>query len=52
MSLRVHEILEVNHRILSPFSEEELVLLGEICRLREGLQHLDLACGKGEMLWR
>lgn len=52
MSLRLHEIAEANHRILNPFSEEKLMLLGEICRLEAGLRHLDLACGKGEMLCR
>ncbi|MBZ0275297.1 MAG: class I SAM-dependent methyltransferase [Anaerolineae bacterium] len=50
MSLRFHEIAETNHRILNPFTEEKLMLLGEICRLRPGLAQLDLCCGKGEML--
>ena len=31
MSLRYHEISEANHRILNPFTEEKLRLLGEIC---------------------
>jgi SAM-dependent methyltransferase len=52
MSLRHHEISEAGHRILNPYTEEKLMLLGEICRLREGQTHLDLACGKGEMLGR
>lgn len=52
MSLRHHEIAETGHRILNPITEEKLMLLGEICRLREGEQQLDLACGKGEMLTR
>jgi SAM-dependent methyltransferase len=56
MSLRFHEIAEGNHRILNPFTEEKLMLLGEICRLQPGMRQLDLACGKGEMLcqwaWR
>src|SRR5882757_7463625 len=52
MSLRHHEIAEAGHRILNPFSEEKLMLLGEICRLEEGARQLDLACGKGEMLSR
>jgi len=52
MSLRFHEIGEKNHRILNPFSEEKLMLLGEICRLKPGMRQLDLACGKGEMLCR
>jgi SAM-dependent methyltransferase len=52
MSLRHHEIAESRHRILNPITEEKLLLLGEICRLEEGQQQLDLACGKGEMLSR
>lgn len=50
MSLRYHEIAEGTHRILNPFSEEKLMLLAEICRLRAGMKQIDLACGKGEML--
>jgi SAM-dependent methyltransferase len=52
MSLRYHELAEVNHRILNPFTEEQLMLLGEICRVRAGQRQLDLCCGKGEMLSR
>jgi SAM-dependent methyltransferase len=52
MSLRHHEIAEAGHRILNPFTEEKLMLLGEVCRLRVGQRQLDLACGKGEMLSR
>jgi SAM-dependent methyltransferase len=52
MSLRYHEIAEGNHRILNPFTEEKLMLLGQICRLRPGQSQLDLCCGKGEMLSR
>ncbi|WP_329130331.1 class I SAM-dependent methyltransferase [Streptomyces sp. NBC_01476] len=52
MSLRHHEIAESGHRILNPYTEEKLMLLGEICRLQEGQRQLDLACGKGEMLSR
>ncbi|WP_405579768.1 SAM-dependent methyltransferase [Streptomyces sp. NBC_01190] len=52
MSLRHHEIAESGHRILNPYTEEKLMLLGEVCRLREGQRQLDLACGKGEMLTR
>jgi SAM-dependent methyltransferase len=52
MSLRHHEIAESGHRILNPITEEKMMLLGEICRLREGQRQLDLACGKGEMLAR
>ncbi|MCB9453486.1 MAG: class I SAM-dependent methyltransferase [Anaerolineaceae bacterium] len=50
MSLRFHELAEANHRILNPFTEDKLMLLGEVCRLRSGLSQLDLCCGKGEML--
>jgi SAM-dependent methyltransferase len=52
MSLRFHEIAESGHRILNPFTDEKLNLLGEICRITPGMRHLDLACGKGEMLTR
>ena len=44
MSLRFHEIAEADHRILNPFSEEKMMLLGEVCRLRAGQRQLDLAC--------
>lgn len=50
--LRQHEISEAGHRILNPFTEEKLRLLGEVCRLQPGQRQLDLACGKGEMLCR
>jgi SAM-dependent methyltransferase len=52
MSLRFHEIAEEYHRILNPFTEDQLMLLGEICRLHPRIKQLDLACGKGEMLCR
>jgi SAM-dependent methyltransferase len=52
VSLRFHEIAEANHRILNPFTEDKLMLVGDICRLRPGMAQLDLACGKGEMLCR
>ncbi|MHB8467757.1 MAG: SAM-dependent methyltransferase [Acidimicrobiales bacterium] len=47
---RYSEISESNNRILNPLSESKLFDLGEICRLQPGERHLDLACGKGEML--
>ncbi len=47
-----HEIAEADHRILNPFTDEKLMLLGNVCRLRPGQRQLDLACGKGEMLGR
>jgi ubiquinone/menaquinone biosynthesis C-methylase UbiE len=50
MSLRLHEISETNHRILNAYTEEKLMLLGEICRLKPDMRQLDLACGKAEML--
>lgn len=49
---RHSEISESNHRILNPLSEAKLDELGAICRLTAGQRHLDLACGKGEMLCR
>lgn len=52
MSLRYHELSEQYHRILNPFTEEQLLLLGDISRLRPEMQQLDLCCGKGEMLCR
>lgn len=50
--LRHHEIAEADHRILNPFTEEKLRLLGEVSRIGPGTRILDLACGKGEMLCR
>ncbi|MBI5670019.1 MAG: class I SAM-dependent methyltransferase [Chloroflexi bacterium] len=52
MSLQYHEISEARHRILDPFTDDKLMLLGEVCRLRMGMTMLDLACGKGETLCR
>ena len=34
VALRQHEISEAHHRILNPFTEGKLRLLGEVCRLR------------------
>ena len=50
MSLRHHEIAEARHRILNPFTEAKLRLLGSICGVGPESRILDLACGKGEML--
>lgn len=50
MSLRFHEIAESSHHILNPFTERELMLLGELCQFKPKMRQLDLACGKGEML--
>ncbi|MGN9840564.1 SAM-dependent methyltransferase [Nonomuraea sp. H19] len=52
MSLRFHEIAESRHRILNPLTDGKLDLLGEICRPTPDSRHLDLACGKGELLSR
>jgi hypothetical protein len=52
MSLRHHEIAEANHRILNPFTEDKLRLLGEVAGARAGERILDLASGKGELLCR
>ena len=52
MSLRFHEIAEANHRILNPFTEAQLMLLGDVCGLRSTMRQLDLCCGKAEMLCR
>lgn len=51
-TLELHEISEADHRVLNPITEDKLMLLGELCRLQPGQQHLDLASGKGEMLCR
>ncbi len=52
MSIRFHEIASKYIRILNPFTEDQLMLLGEVCRLCPGMKQLDLACGKGEMVCR
>lgn len=52
MSLRHHEIAEAGSRILNPFVEGQLRLLGEVARVGPGTRILDLASGKGEMLCR
>jgi SAM-dependent methyltransferase len=52
MSLRQHEISEAGHRILDPFSEAKLRLVGEAAEVTRGDRVLDLACGKGELLCR
>ncbi|MFI5907769.1 methyltransferase domain-containing protein [Dactylosporangium sp. NPDC051541] len=50
--LSMHEIAESGHRLLNPLTDEKLMLLGDLCRLRPGQRMLDLASGKGEMLCR
>lgn len=51
-ALRHHEISESRHRILNPFTDEKLMLVGDLCRLQPDMRMLDLACGKAEMLCR
>jgi SAM-dependent methyltransferase len=48
--LRYHEIAEADHRILNPFTDDKLALLGRVSRVRAGQRLLDLACGKAELL--
>jgi len=50
MSLRFHEIAEAEHRIQNPITQEQLLLLGELCNASGSSRLLDLACGKGELL--
>lgn len=50
--LELHEISETSLRILNPFTEDKLMLLGEVCHLEPGQRLLDLASGKGELLCR
>lgn len=52
MSLRHHEIAEAYHRILNPFTDEKLRVIGEVAGVGPGTRVLDLASGKGEMLCR
>src|SRR5260370_14636968 len=52
MSPRYQELAEADPRILNPFTDVQLMLLGEVCRLAPGQLILDLACGKGELLCR
>ncbi|MBO3102365.1 SAM-dependent methyltransferase [Cellulomonas fengjieae] len=49
-ALRHHTIREQSHRILDPFTDEQLATLGRALRLPPGATLLDLACGKGELL--
>ncbi|MBC8098787.1 MAG: class I SAM-dependent methyltransferase [Armatimonadetes bacterium] len=50
MSHRFYEIAANGQRIQNPLSAAKLALLGEVCQLKHGMRHLDLACGKGELL--
>jgi SAM-dependent methyltransferase len=47
---RYTDVAEAGVAILNPLTEEKLLLLGELADLRPGSRHLDLGCGKGEML--
>src|SRR6478609_11875693 len=49
-ALRHHAIRESTHRILDPFTDEQLATLGRALHLEPGATVLDLACGKGELL--
>jgi SAM-dependent methyltransferase len=49
-ALRHHAIRESSHRILDPFTDEQLATLGRALHLEPGATVLDLACGKGELL--
>ena len=48
--LRYFEIVEAEHRILNPVTEEKLALVAQVCRLEPEQRLLDLACGKAELL--
>ncbi len=52
MSLKFHEIANTNHQIINPFTDEQLMLLADICGLNANTSLLDLCCGKAEMLGR
>ena len=47
---RHHTIRESSHRILDPFTDDQLATLGQALHLTPGTTVLDLACGKGELL--
>ncbi|WP_456844957.1 methyltransferase domain-containing protein [Cellulomonas sp. P5_C6] len=49
-ALRYHAIRERSHRILDPYTDEQLATLGRALHLEPGASVLDLACGKGELL--
>jgi SAM-dependent methyltransferase len=49
-ALRHHAIRERSHRILDPYTDEQLATLGRALHLSPGSTVLDLACGKGELL--
>ncbi len=47
---RFTEIAEAGTAILNPFTDDQLALLGRLCRLHRDQTILDLGCGKGELL--
>jgi SAM-dependent methyltransferase len=49
-AMRHHTIRESTHRILDPFTDDQLATLGRALHLEAGTSVLDLACGKGELL--
>lgn len=52
MTLALHEIAEADHRILNPFTDDQLMSVAAVARVGPATRILDLACGKGEMLCR
>ena len=50
--IQLHEISEAGHRILDPYTDDKLMLLGRVAHVGSGTRILDLASGKGELLCR
>lgn len=50
MNLKFQEIAEADLLLQNPFRHDQLLQLGAICELQEGMRQLDLVCGKGELL--
>lgn len=50
--MSLHEIAFAGHRLISPFTDEQLMSLGRVARINSTTRILDLACGKGELLCR
>ncbi|MBA3523608.1 MAG: hypothetical protein H0T85_03460 [Geodermatophilaceae bacterium] len=50
--VQLHEISEADHRILDPYTDGKLMLLGRAAHVGTGTRILDLASGKGELLCR
>lgn len=49
---KFYDITHREHTVCNPTSEEKLVRLVGLLRLRDGAQVVDIACGKGELLIR